>query len=130
MQAPERARSLLLTLECREARTERLDPQRGRTYRQRSQPRAGSMRRRDVLSLLGGAAVPWPLGARAQQSVRLVVGFLNPGARGDFGHHAEAFLKGLKESGLTEGQNVTVEYSWAEGALRALTPTCRRAGEA
>jgi putative ABC transport system substrate-binding protein len=49
-----------------------------------------------------------------------VVGFLNPGSRAAFGHHAEAFLKGLKESGFTEGENITVEYRWAEGRYERL----------
>jgi putative tryptophan/tyrosine transport system substrate-binding protein len=78
------------------------------------------MKRRMVLSLLGGAAVSWPRAGWAQQAVRPVVGFLNPGSRGDFEHHAEAFLKGLKESGFTEGENITVEYRWAEGRYERL----------
>jgi putative tryptophan/tyrosine transport system substrate-binding protein len=55
------------------------------------------LKRRQFLTLVGGAAA-LPLAARAQQSVKPVVGFLNPGSRADFGHHAEAFLEGLKES--------------------------------
>jgi putative ABC transport system substrate-binding protein len=88
------------------------------------------MRRRDVVSLLGGAAVSWPRAGWAQQALRPVVGFLNPGSRADFEHHAEAFLKGLKESGFTEGETITVEYRWAEGRYERLPSTCRRAGEA
>jgi putative ABC transport system substrate-binding protein len=78
------------------------------------------MRRREFITLVGGAAAAWPLTARAQQSLRPVVGFLNPGSRADFGHHAEAFLKGLKESGFTEGEKITVEYRWAEGRYERL----------
>jgi putative ABC transport system substrate-binding protein len=78
------------------------------------------MKRREFITLLGGTAVAWPLAARAQQQVRPVVGFLNPGSRADFGHHAEAFLKGLKESGFIEGENITVEYRWAEGRYERL----------
>jgi putative ABC transport system substrate-binding protein len=80
----------------------------------------GQMRRREFITLLSGAAVAWPVAARAQQLVRPVVGFLNPGSRADFGHHAETFLKGLKESGFTEGENITVEYRWAEGRYERL----------
>jgi putative tryptophan/tyrosine transport system substrate-binding protein len=88
------------------------------------------MNRRELIALLGSTAATWPLDARAQQLVRPVVGFLNPGSRAAFGHHAEAFLKGLKESGFTEGENITVEYRWAEGRYERLPSTCRRAGEA
>ena len=78
------------------------------------------MRRRDFIILVGGTAAPWPLTTRAQQSVRPVVGFLNPGSRADFGHHAEVFLKGLKEGGFNESENITVEYRWAEGRYERL----------
>jgi len=77
------------------------------------------MTRRAFITLLGGAA-SWALAARAQQPAMPVVGFLNPGSRADFGHHAEAFLKGLKESGFIEGENITVEYRWAEGRYERL----------
>jgi putative ABC transport system substrate-binding protein len=77
------------------------------------------LRRREFITLLGGSAV-WPIAARAQQSARPVVGFLNPGSRADFGQHAEAFLKGLKESGFTEGENITIEYHWADGRYERL----------
>jgi putative tryptophan/tyrosine transport system substrate-binding protein len=76
--------------------------------------------RRKLIALLGSTAAAWPLDAGAQQSARPVIGFLNPGSRADFGHHAEAFLKGLKESGSTEGENITVEYRWAEGRYEGL----------
>jgi putative ABC transport system substrate-binding protein len=76
--------------------------------------------RRDLIALLGGTAAAWPLGARAQQAGRPVIGFLNPGSRADFGHHAEALLKGLKENGFSEGEAITVEYRWAEGRYERL----------
>jgi putative ABC transport system substrate-binding protein len=77
--------------------------------------------RRQFTSVLGGVVAGWPLAARAQQSVKPAVGFLNPGAQADFEHHAEAFLKGLKQGGFTEGENITVEYHWAEGRYERLS---------
>src|ERR1700730_10535630 len=73
-----------------------------------------SMRRRDVLSLLGGAACSWRVGVRAQQSAMPVIGFLATRAPGDDPHLLTAFRLGLKEVGYIEGQNVTIEYRFAE----------------
>src|ERR1700730_12505132 len=72
-----------------------------------------SMRRRDVLSLLGGAAVSWPVGVRGQQSAMPVIGFLATRAPGDDPHLLTAFRLGLKETGYIEGQNVAIEYRFA-----------------
>jgi putative tryptophan/tyrosine transport system substrate-binding protein len=72
------------------------------------------VRRREFFTLLGGAAA-LPLTARAQQSAMPVVGFLGAGARGPLRQQIAAFLEGLKESGYVEGQNVAVEYRFAEG---------------
>jgi putative tryptophan/tyrosine transport system substrate-binding protein len=72
------------------------------------------MRRRDVLRVLGGAAVSWPLGARGQQAPTPVVGFLVSASAQGYARVMGPILEGLKDSGYIEGRNVSIEYRWAD----------------
>ena len=85
-----------------------------------------TMRRREFIAGVGAYAVMGPCGAWGQQSPMPVIGFLSARARGESAHLVDPFRRGLAEHGLIEGQNLVIDYRWADGHYDRLPPAGNR----
>src|SRR6516165_11901467 len=78
------------------------------------------MRRREFITLLGGSAAMWPLAARAQQQPMPVIGLLDQRSPDELADRLRGFRQGLRDSGFIEGQNMAIDYRWAENKIERL----------